>query len=697
MTNQENRSKAAADLRQKAEALAGEQAARTPEESAAFSPGEIRKTLHELRVHQIELEMQNEELRTAQAQIEAGRARYFDLYDLAPVGYCTLSGQGLILEANLTAATLLGTTRGALVKQPISRFIHKDDQDICYLHRKQLFETGEPQESELRLVKPDGALFWAHLTANAAQAEDGSPVCRMTLSDITERKRAAEELLNASQRLSKVGGWGWDVETQTMWWTKETYRIHDFTPGEMELGSTEHINRSAECYEPEDRPVILAAFQRCVEVGQPYDLEFPFTTAKGRRLWIRTTARPERARGKVIRVIGNIMDITERKRAEEQLQASLVDLELAQRIAHVGNWFLDPAEGVPVWSDEVYRIYERDPAMGPPAVADYKKMYAPDQYAIFLGAMQSAITEGKPYDIRLNLTLPTGNKKWVHALCQPDPTPGPAGHFLRGTIQDITEIKRAEEKIQEYSERLEEMVAERTRELEKAQDELLQKERLAVLGHFAGSMSHEIRNPLAAIDSAAYYLKLKLAGREEKLDRHLGRIQGNVKKATDIIKSLLSLARMEKPKTRHCVLADLITETVLSGKIPESVEVVKKMPADTVWLDVDAEQIRMALKNIIRNAVQAMDESGTLTVSARPSGSGTIDISVTDTGPGIAADPIEKVFEPLFSTKTHGIGFGLSITKMIVENHGGAVRVESPAAGGARFVMTFPQARPARF
>ena len=178
MTNPDTRFQAAEDLRQKAEALARERTARTPKDGAALSSEDIRKTLHELQVHQIELEMQNEELRTAQAQIEAGRARYFDLYDLAPVGYCTLSELGLILEANLTAATLLGAARGELVKELISRFILKENQDIYYLHRKQLFETGEPQECELRLVGPDGALFWAHLTSTAAQAEDGSPVRR---------------------------------------------------------------------------------------------------------------------------------------------------------------------------------------------------------------------------------------------------------------------------------------------------------------------------------------------------------------------------------------------------------------------------------------------------------------------------------------------------------------------------------------
>ena len=113
--------------------------------------------LHELQVHQIELEMQNEELRRAQEELEASRARYFDLYDLAPVGYFTLSEQGLILEANLTAARLLGVERSALVKQPLSRFILPEDQDIYYRHRKQLFETGAPQVWELRLLRQDAA------------------------------------------------------------------------------------------------------------------------------------------------------------------------------------------------------------------------------------------------------------------------------------------------------------------------------------------------------------------------------------------------------------------------------------------------------------------------------------------------------------------------------------------------------------
>ena len=136
MTSKDNRPDQAAELRRQAEAMARESGALSPEQLEALSPEDTRRTLHELRVHQIELEMQNEELRRARAELTAARVRYFDLYDLAPVGYCTLSEQGLILEANLTAATLLGMARGALVKRPLSRFILKEDQDTYYLHRK---------------------------------------------------------------------------------------------------------------------------------------------------------------------------------------------------------------------------------------------------------------------------------------------------------------------------------------------------------------------------------------------------------------------------------------------------------------------------------------------------------------------------------------------------------------------------------
>lgn len=182
-----------ADLRRRAEELARAEAAPSAEDSEAFSPEAARRSLHELRVHQIELEMQNEELRRAQVELDASRSAYFDLYDFAPVGYCTVSEPGLILQANLKAAAMLGVARGELTKQPFSRFIARDYQDIYYLFRKRLFETGEPQWYDLCMAKQDGSPFWTQLAATAARDADGLPVLRIMMNDISDRKRVEAE------------------------------------------------------------------------------------------------------------------------------------------------------------------------------------------------------------------------------------------------------------------------------------------------------------------------------------------------------------------------------------------------------------------------------------------------------------------------------------------------------------------------
>ena len=181
---------AAALLRQQAEELIRAAESRTADTPAALSPAEAQRFLHELRVHQIELEMQNEHLREAQVELNNARARYFDLYDLAPVGYVTISKEGLILEANLTVTTLLGRTRRTLLQRPFSENIIPipQDQSCYYLYHKQLFATGDQQTCELRMSKKDGTIFWAQLVAAIAQDAAGVAVCRITLSDITEHK-----------------------------------------------------------------------------------------------------------------------------------------------------------------------------------------------------------------------------------------------------------------------------------------------------------------------------------------------------------------------------------------------------------------------------------------------------------------------------------------------------------------------------
>jgi len=174
-------------------------------EAGAESSLDSAKALHELRVHQIELEMQNDELRRTEAALEASRARYFDLYDLAPVGYITLNETGLVLEANLTAARLLGVTRGTLAGQPLSRFILPDDQDSYYLHRRRLFATGVPQVIELRMRREDDSEFWARIDATTApDVEAGAEVCRATVSDISARKQLEDEQRRFERELQRA-------------------------------------------------------------------------------------------------------------------------------------------------------------------------------------------------------------------------------------------------------------------------------------------------------------------------------------------------------------------------------------------------------------------------------------------------------------------------------------------------------------
>ena len=175
----------------------------TPQIDARW-PIEARRTFHELQVNQAELEMQNEELRATQQQLEASNARYFALYDLAPVGYITLSDDGHIVEANLTAAVALGIDRGSLPGQLFSRFILRDDHKVYHEHFLSLFTNSNPQNCELRLKKRDNTWFWVRLETILGAGEAGRLVWRVVVSDITERKKAEESLRKALQQLEFI-------------------------------------------------------------------------------------------------------------------------------------------------------------------------------------------------------------------------------------------------------------------------------------------------------------------------------------------------------------------------------------------------------------------------------------------------------------------------------------------------------------
>jgi PAS domain S-box-containing protein len=201
MKNTNSQPVTAADLRRQAEQRLKRQ---RPTGAAPLTAAETARLLHELQVHQIELEMQNEELHRTQVELELSRARYFDLYDLAPVGYCTVSETGLILDANLTLATWLGVKRGALVTQLFSRFTLKEDHDNFHDLRQQLLATRRPQTCELRMMPPDSPPFWAQLAASVVPVAGGPPVLRVVLSDLTARKQTEAELRLSEEKFAKA-------------------------------------------------------------------------------------------------------------------------------------------------------------------------------------------------------------------------------------------------------------------------------------------------------------------------------------------------------------------------------------------------------------------------------------------------------------------------------------------------------------
>ncbi|MDP1621740.1 MAG: histidine kinase dimerization/phosphoacceptor domain -containing protein [Bacteroidales bacterium] len=185
------------ELRKQAEEIVGKQGDVLPEKIETLLLSRVQTLIHELKVHQIELEMQNEELRQTQGDLLASKSRYFDLYNLAPVGYCTLDNEGIVLEVNLTAAKMLGVGRSVLTGKPLTRFILPEDQDIFYLYRKQISETDSIQVCELRMEHKKGTPIWTRFQTTRLEDHDGVTIYPCTIIDISDRKKVETDLLSA--------------------------------------------------------------------------------------------------------------------------------------------------------------------------------------------------------------------------------------------------------------------------------------------------------------------------------------------------------------------------------------------------------------------------------------------------------------------------------------------------------------------
>ncbi len=204
---------------------------------------------------------------------------------------------------------------------------HPEDRPTIEDAFHKALEEGIPYDIYHRIIRQDtGEIRYIYAKGVVECNDLGKPITLMgVVQDITDLKltelalKKSEELLIETQKLTKVGGWEWDVMKQILTWTDEVYRIHDFSSEERKLNGLELISRSINCYHPDYQKKIAEAFKRCIKEGESYDLEIPFTSAKGRKLWVRTIGRAVKDKNKVVRVVGNIMDITDRKQADEKL------------------------------------------------------------------------------------------------------------------------------------------------------------------------------------------------------------------------------------------------------------------------------------------------------------------------------------------------------------------------------------------
>jgi signal transduction histidine kinase len=259
---------------------------------------------------------------------------------------------------------------------------------------------------------------------------------------------------------------------------------------------------------------------------------------------------------------------------------------------------------------------------------------------------------------------------------------------LKGALL-LQERKKTDETLRAYSERLEEMVEERTRELHETQQRLVRQEKLAALGQLAGGVGHELRNPLGVISNAVYFLLMTLPETDKTTSEYLGILSTEVRNAEKIISDLLDFSHSRLPERTATNVPELLNQVIRKRPTPTQVITTIQVEPDLPPLFVDPQQIDQVLTNLVTNAYQAMPEGGNLTIRGWAE-MGRVTLSITDTGCGIPPENIKKIFEPLFTTKPRGIGLGLAICKSLVEANGGKIEVISEVAKGSSFLVAFP-------
>jgi two-component system cell cycle sensor histidine kinase/response regulator CckA len=439
-------------MRKRAEELLGQRS-----EDIQTLPGEdIKRLLHELQVHQIELNMQNDELRKIQAELEESRRKYLDLYDFAPIGYITFDQKGLILEANLVAANLLGMERSYLLKRGFSRFIAPDYQDAYYLHRRRVLESAAKQTCELKLIKKDGTPFYAQLESIAVQNAQGNyNQLRTAITDIAWRKQAEKEMqetLDYAQSIVETVReplMVLDAGLRVISANRAFYETFKVKPGETtgqllyDLGNRQW-----------DIPKLRELLEEILPTNTTFDdfeVEHQFKTV-GRRVMHLNARRIYREINDTHSILLAIEDVTDRKRAEKALRESeeryrriteaITDYVFTVRVEKghpVGTIHGPACEAVTGYTSEEFNS---DPYLWIRMVHEADRDVVREQASRILSGH-----DAQPIEHRI--IRKDGSTRWVNNT--PVPHCDLQGNLISydGLIRDITERRRVEEALKE--------------------------------------------------------------------------------------------------------------------------------------------------------------------------------------------------------------------------------------------------------
>jgi PAS domain S-box-containing protein len=549
-----------------------------------------------------------------------------------------------------------------------------------------LLPNGPRYDVEYRVVRPDGDVRIIHSQGDVTWDEAGRPLRQFgVLQDITDLRRAEKELRDSEERFRTLIQFSFDL-----YW--ETDAQHRFIRQDISERVTNGPLPGAELGKTRWELPYLGIdedgwrkHREMLDAHLPFrDLEYARPTPDGGKRWATVSGLPLfDNHGQFIGYRGIARHITDRKTAEEALQRSEAYLAEAQRLSHTGTVAFNASAPI-YWSQESYRIWGLDPLQGLPDRETVLQRIHPDDRQRVNAETEEAVRQKRDFVIEFRIVLPNGTLKYIAATGHPLFSADGELVEMVATHVDVTERKRAQEE------------HERLRQLE---SDLAHLNRVSMMGELAASLSHEILHPIATARNNARAGMRFLERSPPNLDEvreALACIVRDADRAKDIVGRMRDHIKKAPPHREPFDLNEAINEVIVTVR---STIANNKVPVRTRLMELppvlgDRVQLQQVVMNLILNAVEAMSsiEEGAREVSieTEQSKTGGVLVAVRDSGPGIDPQHLERVFEPFYTTKTSGMGMGLSICRSIIAAHGGRLWAEANRPRGTIFQFTAP-------